>query len=193
MAQKYFKANITKLESLRISRGLSREKLASKAIVSTRTLDSIMAGKQAVISTFAKVAKALETPVTAIVDGFEEPEIPKERCWKVTITLSAPYDGFDETKELPEFLTKLLSRIGGDQVLMPEVSVGSIKIQFYLTDEQHLPFHSQYMEIVADLSRLGLVNTTVETDDTFIQPKTLDELLGLGLESSELENDERDS
>ena len=58
MAQKYFKANITKLESLRISRGLSRDKLAAKAIVSPRTLDSIMAGKQAAISTFSKLAKA---------------------------------------------------------------------------------------------------------------------------------------
>ena len=63
MAQKYFKANLPKLENLRIARGWSREQLASKAILSTRTLDSIMAGKSAVLSTFSKLAKALETPV----------------------------------------------------------------------------------------------------------------------------------
>ena len=192
MAQKYFKTNLPKLEKLRIARGWSREDLATEAIISTRTLDSIMAGKSAVLSTLSKLAKALETPVDAIVDGFQEPEVPNARCWKVTITLSAPYDGFDETKELPEFLTKLLARIGGDQVLMPEVSVGSIKIQFYLTDEQNLPFHAQYTEMASDLSHLGLVKIKIEPDDTFIQPKTLDELLGLGLEASELENDERD-
>ena len=66
MAQKYFKANHLKLESLRIARGMSRQKLASKAIVSPRTLDSIMAGKQAVISTFSKLAKALDAPVESI-------------------------------------------------------------------------------------------------------------------------------
>ena len=144
MAQKYFKANLPKLEKLRIARGWSREDLASEAIISTRTLDSIMAGKSAVLSTLSKLAKALETPVEAIVEGFQEPEMPKERCWKVTINISAPYDTYDETKDLPEFLTKLLSRIGGDQVLMPEVSAGSTLISFYLTKEQYDKFIAEY-------------------------------------------------
>ena len=98
MAQKYFKANLPKLENLRIARGWSREQLASKAILSTRTLDSIMAGKSAVLSTFSKLAKALETPVNAIVDGFEDASGTGERCWTVTINISAPYNEFDETK-----------------------------------------------------------------------------------------------
>lgn len=192
MAQKYFKANLPKLENLRIARGWSREQLASKAILSTRTLDSIMAGKCAVLSTLSKLAKALETPVEAIVDGFQEPEKPAGRCWKITITLSAPYDEVDETKELPEFITKLLSRVGGDQVFMPEVSVGSIKITFYLTEDQYFKYHDQITEMANDLSHLGIIRAKTEKDDSFIQPKTLDELLGLGLEASELENDERD-
>ena len=74
MAQKYFKADIQRIQSLCISRGWSREQLASKAIVSPRTLDSIMAGKQAVLSTFAKIAKALDAPVESILEGYEPPQ-----------------------------------------------------------------------------------------------------------------------
>ena len=103
MAQKYFKANHLKLESLRIARGMSRQKLASKAIVSPRTLDSIMAGKQAVISTFSKLAKALDAPVESILKDYEEPVAPIERLWTVTITVSTPFESFDETKDLPVF------------------------------------------------------------------------------------------
>ena len=55
-------------------RGMSREKLAAKAIVSPRTLDSIMAGKQAAISTFSKLAKALDAPVESILEGYEDPD-----------------------------------------------------------------------------------------------------------------------
>ena len=66
------------------------------------------------------------------------------RCWSITINISAPYDAFDETKDLPEFLTKLLSRVGGDQIWGAEVSVGSTMIRFYLTDEQYLKFNAEY-------------------------------------------------
>ena len=143
MAQKYFKANLPKLENLRIARGWSREQLASKAILSTRTLDSIMAGKSAVLSTLSKLAKALETPVETIVDGFESESLqrPPDRRWTVTISISAPYDAYDETKDLPEFLTKLLSRVGGDQIWGAEVSLGSTLIRFDLTEEQYAQFH----------------------------------------------------
>jgi transcriptional regulator with XRE-family HTH domain len=137
MAQKYFNADLKKLENLRIARGWSREQFASKAIVSTRTLDSIMAGKQAVLSTFYKLARALETPVNTIIADFEQTTPVGERRYTVTITLSVPYDSFDETKDLPEFLTKLLSRVGGNELWGVETSAGSTKILFYLTEYQH--------------------------------------------------------
>jgi transcriptional regulator with XRE-family HTH domain len=137
MAQKYFQANLQTLERLRVARGWSREQLAAKAIVSTRTLDSIMAGKQAVLFTFSKLAKALDTPVTEIVDGFEEPKPRGDRRYTVTITISAPYDEYDEAKDLPEFLQKLLSRVGGDQIWGVEAKAGSVEIRFCLTEEQH--------------------------------------------------------
>jgi len=144
MAQKYFKANTTKLENLRIARGWSREQLAAKAIVSTRTLDSIMAGKQAVLSTFSKLATALQTPVNTIVDGFELPQAPYGRSWSITISISTPYDEFDETKDLPQLLKKLLERLGGDEIWGAKASAGSTKILFYLTDEQYAKLMSEY-------------------------------------------------
>jgi len=157
MAQKYFKANLPKLEKLRIARGWSREDLATEAIISTRTLDSIMAGKSAVLSTLSKLAKALETPVNEIVYGFEEPEQPGGRFWSITIKISAPYDKFDETRDLPEFITKLLERVGGDQILIPEVSKGSTTIRFSLTEEQYLRFESDEKAISREFGILTMI------------------------------------
>jgi transcriptional regulator with XRE-family HTH domain len=144
MAQKYFKANLPKLENLRIARGWSREQLASKAILSTRTLDSIMAGKSGVLSTFSKLAKAIDTPVNALVDGFEMPQEPVNRCWSITINISAPYNAFDETKDLPEILTKLLAKVGGDELWGAKVSVGSTHITCYLTVVQYVNLKYYY-------------------------------------------------
>jgi len=163
MAQKYFKANLPKLENLRIARGWSREQLASKAILSTRTLDSIMSGKSAVLSTFSKLAKVLETPVNAIVDGFELPQHPRERRWTVTISISAPYDAYDETKDLPDFLKKLLNKVGGDEIWGVEASAGSTKIEFYLTDEQYAKLMSEYE--AGNLDDLNITNITSQYYD----------------------------
>ncbi len=162
MAQKYFQADIKKLESLRIARGWSREQFADKAIVSTRTLDSILAGKQAVLSTLSKLAKALDTPVQTIVDGFEQesPQRPADRRWTITITISGPYDKYDETKDLPEFLTKILSRVGGDELWGAKAAVGSIKIRFYLTGEQNAKLISELE--AGNLDDLDIVGMTID-------------------------------
>jgi transcriptional regulator with XRE-family HTH domain len=158
MAQKYFKANHLQLEKLRVARGWSREQLASKAIVSTRTLDSIMAGKQAVLSTFSKLAKALDTPVNTIVEGYEVPE-PNTRLWSVTITISTPFDSFDEVDGLPEFLTKLLQRIGGNEVGGPDVFPGSTQISLYLTESQYYKLMHEYE--AGNLNDLGVIDINV--------------------------------
>jgi len=156
MAQKYFKANHLKLEKLRVERGLSREELAARAIVSTRTIDSIMAGKSAVLSTYSKLAKALRTPINTIIDGFEMPSVPYKKTWSITISISTPYDEFDETKDLPPILKKLVERLGGDEIWGAEVSAGSTNISFYLTDEQHAKLISEYD--AGTLSDLGIID-----------------------------------
>jgi len=172
MAQKYFKANLPKLENLRIARGWSREELASKAIISTRTLDSIMAGKSAVLSTLSKLAKAIETPIDSIVDGFESSQRPADRRWTITINISAPYDTYDETKDLPEFLTKLLSRVGGDQIWGAEVWSGSTFIRFDLTEEQYLKFLAEYRSgNLIDLDFLLFTSHKIG-DDPMLVPRT---------------------
>jgi transcriptional regulator with XRE-family HTH domain len=155
MAQKYFKANHRQLEKLRVARGWSREQLASKAIVSTRTLDSIMAGKQAVLSTFSKLAKALDTPVNTIVECYEVPE-PNMRLWSITITISTPFDTFNEVDDLPDFLQKLLQRVGGNDVGNPSVSAGSTQISFYLTESQYNKLMHEYK--AGNLNDLGVID-----------------------------------
>jgi transcriptional regulator with XRE-family HTH domain len=158
MAQKYFKANHRQLEKLRVARGWSREQLASKAIVSTRTLDSIMAGKQAVLSTLSKLAKALDTPVEKIVEGYEDPE-PNTRLWSVTITISTPFETFNEVDDLPEFFTKLLQKIGGNEVGGPDVLPGSTQISFYLTESQYYKLMQEYK--AGNLNDLGVIDINV--------------------------------
>jgi len=154
MAQKYFKANHPKLESLRIARGMSRQKLADKAIVSPRTLDSIMAGKQAAISTFSKLAKALDAPVESILEGYEDPDAPIERLWKVTITISTPFDRFDETKDLPVFLSRLSSLLGGDGISCINVKPGSTKINVDLTNDQVINIVTTYLRRRLDVLKV---------------------------------------
>jgi transcriptional regulator with XRE-family HTH domain len=156
MAQKYFKANLPKLENLRIARGWSREQLASKAILSTRTLDSIMAGKSAVLSTFSKLAKALETPVNGIVEGFELPQKPETRYWTVTIKISAPFDSFDEARDLPEWVAKLLNKVGGDEIWGVEAAAGSTLIRCHLTNEQHAALMAEFA--AGNLADLDIIN-----------------------------------
>lgn len=148
MAQKYFKASIMKLESLRVARGWSREELASKAIVSTRTLDSLMAGKPGVLSTFSKIAKALGTPVDTIIDIPQEklalPKLPGNRCIEIVIRIPTDFDKFDETKQLPKVLRRIASMLGGDEIWGAEVEAGSTAIRFYLTKEQYQKFIAAY-------------------------------------------------
>ena len=154
MAQKYFKANHQKLENLRVARGWSREQLAAKAIVSTRTLDSIMAGKQAVLSTFSKLAKALDAPLESILEGYENPAAPEERLWKVTITVSTPFDRFDETKDLPVFLSRLFSKLGGDGISCINVKPGSTKINVALSSEQVINIVTAYLTRKLDVLKV---------------------------------------
>jgi transcriptional regulator with XRE-family HTH domain len=190
MAQKYFQADLKKLENLRIARGWSREDLADKAIVSTRTLDSIMAGKQAVLSTFAKIAKALETPVNTIIHDFELPQKPEERRWTVTISISAPYDAYDETKELPEFLKKLLSRVGGDEIWGVKATAGSTKICCYLTDDQHAKLMSEYQ--AGTLGDLDIIDIQAKKSYNYIVIPALGLWNDLRMETSEPDSDTKD-
>lgn len=141
MAQKYFKANLERIESLRIARGWSRDALAAKAILSIRTLDSIVAGEQGVLSTFRKIAKAFEVPIESILEGYVEqpdppPSQPKERRYRVTFEIATPYDDFDESKDLPKFFAMLFKRFGGDDLPDPTVTPGSTKITVQMDQSQ---------------------------------------------------------
>ncbi len=119
-----------------------------------------MAGKQAVLSTFSKLANALDVPIQTLVDGFELPTKPEERTWKITLTISTPYDEFDEAGDLPELLTKLLKRLGGDEIWGAKASAGSTKIEFYLTLQQAREFAKQRK--AGNLSDLNIVSVKIK-------------------------------
>jgi transcriptional regulator with XRE-family HTH domain len=73
MAQKYVKANIAAVQRLCVQRCLTQEALADKAEVHVRTINNLMAGKPVLLDTFGRVAKALDTPVELLMDGYKPP------------------------------------------------------------------------------------------------------------------------
>jgi transcriptional regulator with XRE-family HTH domain len=165
MAQKYFKANIEKLESLRIARGWSREALADKALVSTRTLDSLMAGENGVLSTFAKIAKALDTPVNSLLDGYETPaaqprglESPPDQSEalstqrikgvKISFGDNSPYT-LDTSHDL---ISKIVAHCiaSTHEVVVIEITKGSIIVELELSEDDLLRLVAAFTETRLD-------------------------------------------
>ena len=165
MAQKYFKANVDKLESLRIARGWSREALADKALVSTRTLDSLMAGENGVLSTFAKLAKALDTPVNSLLDGYESPAVqqrgPESPPDASAILSTQPIKGIKiwigdsstYTLDTPrEVLAYLLGQSieAQQKIVVIEITKGSIIVELEMSEEDVLRLVAAFAEIRLD-------------------------------------------
>jgi transcriptional regulator with XRE-family HTH domain len=135
MSQRTFKAKTDVIEAARIKRGWTLFDLANKAIVSSRTLDSVMAGAPAVISTYRKIATALAVPVESIIQGNQEAEKPKGKRLKMSLTISVPYEDFDECKQLLT-MDGLLRRLLGNIDLQPEAAKGSTMVTVFLNGEQ---------------------------------------------------------
>jgi transcriptional regulator with XRE-family HTH domain len=178
MAQKYFKANIKKIESLRIPRGWSREKLASKAILSIRTLDSLMAGEDCALGTFVKLAKALDTTVDSLLDGYEPPATqPRglETPANPSATLSTQpikgikiWFGDDSPYTLdtpPDVLAYLLGQsIAAQQkIVVIEITKGSIIVEVEMSEEDVLRLVAAFAETRLDAIHVEAVRVPATT------------------------------
>lgn len=105
MGKETHKPNIAKIEELRIRKGWSLDQLAVRSVLSGRTLNNIVKGESVVISTIAKLAKALDVEPATLLEGFE-PEQPSAEPMlsRLKLIYSTPFDEFDETAELPKVL-----------------------------------------------------------------------------------------
>lgn len=136
MAQKYFRPDVEAIERLRINKGWALPTLAERAVVSKRTIDSIMAGNEVVISTLTKLAKALNVPVDSLdVDRAKRAEPPPDgRFFEMTIRLRVPFDQFDETRDLFRIIDGLGRKFGPrGELVVEETMRSSVRVRLALS------------------------------------------------------------
>lgn len=160
MALRTFKPDVAKIERLRIQKGWALPDLAAKACVSKRTIDSIMRGKEVVISTISRVAMALGvSPDELIVDFHLQPAAPpKGKRFEVAFRIDVRFQGdeahdldfeeFDEASDLLAFLeklTKLIAPMAGD-IEVTGVETSSVIVRVRMTIEDILSVLKLYAE-----------------------------------------------
>jgi transcriptional regulator with XRE-family HTH domain len=114
------------LERLRKAAGLTIEDLADKSGVSTRTLNSYTAGKEARISSLKYVADALGVEFRTLLKQPPSKELlqsPVEKRVQIDINVSIPYETFEESSQLAAFLAMLQS------VLSPQSNINVIRVK----------------------------------------------------------------
>ena len=142
------------LKRLREAKGWSQEALADKAIVSLKTISSLENAAPARPSTIAKVAKALGIAPAELVDQGDSAVatsaaviLPADRRVNVTLTLSIPFESFDETEGLDR-LTSLLAAIvqTKNAIAVTNVSAGSVKVTLAVDPEDAASIARAFVE-----------------------------------------------
>lgn len=157
---------------LREAKGWGQQALADRAVVSIKTLNSVEQGKPAQLSTFGKIAKALAVEPSAFLEGHETNPPPAApagdqaaRRVEVKLTLSIPFEDFDETEGLDRLVGLLTSLMNAkNAVTITELSPGSIELTM-LVDEEDAPrlmqAFSQHKLDVVQATQLDLPRTSV--------------------------------
>lgn len=134
------------IRKLREAKGWSQQTLADEAIVSFKTISSLEQGKRAQLSTFKKVAEALGVTPTDLIEQEEQlqaantqPTSQPDKRVQITLTLSIPFQDFDETEgidRLGAFLMQMIS--SKNAMLVTNVTPSSVKLTI-LVDEEDAP------------------------------------------------------
>ncbi|MEW4569540.1 helix-turn-helix transcriptional regulator [Tautonia sp. JC769] len=120
------------ITSLRVEKGWSIEQLAKESRRSTQTIGNVENGKPAYLATLRAIAEALDVKVgELLVDGemtLASPP-PEGFSLRVELFLSLPWEHFDETSDLTQFLKQLfvLTQTHGS-VVVESVQRGSVAI-----------------------------------------------------------------
>lgn len=132
------------IRRLREAKGWSQDALGAKAIVSHKTICNLeREGSKGHHITITKVAKALGiTPGElidqgdAVVPPVAPVILPADRRVNVTLTLSIPFESFDETEGLDRLTSFLESLVKAKQAIeVTNVSAGSVKVTVAVAPE----------------------------------------------------------
>jgi transcriptional regulator with XRE-family HTH domain len=129
------------IKRLRLEKGWRAEDLATKALCSVKTIVNIERGASVYVSTLAKLAKVLGVEFMTLVQGSNpQPEQPKllsddekpktptltQPRVKVQITVDIPYENFDESHQLIDFIKRLTEIVQpNDEIVFADVRPGS--------------------------------------------------------------------
>jgi transcriptional regulator with XRE-family HTH domain len=160
------------IKRLRIAKGWRVEDLAAKAICSDRTVENIERGANVYVFTLAKIAKELGVePASLVAGGQPPPEQPKpQNCVKVHFELSIPFDQFDESEQLGEFIAflKKFLRGGGGDFNVVGVTPGSTIVTLEMSFEDMMALHAAYEQ--GNLAEIHCVGFTTGFNTQPIHP-----------------------
>jgi len=136
MRQRTYQINTANLSKLLTRHGWTLADLATHAVVSTRTIDSLMAGHKVFISTARKIAAALKVAVDAILEGGELPEQAQSvKKFEVVFKIGNKFDSFDESKNLIKFIKELCAATKDqDGIEMVKVQPGCVEITVQMSE-----------------------------------------------------------
>ena len=136
------KVRVDVMKRLREARGWSQEQLASKMGFHAKTLSNIENGKNCLLSTIASIATALGVQPAELIEGHEpDPPAsgPAEKRVLMTLTLSIPFEDFEETEGIDRLSAFLMAVINGkNAIAIPDAVRGSVKLTL-LVDEEDAP------------------------------------------------------
>jgi transcriptional regulator with XRE-family HTH domain len=138
------------IKRLRIAKAWRVEDLATKAICSVKTVENIERGANVYVATLARIAEKLGVEPASLIAGGKPPsEPPKpQNCVKVHFELSIPFDLFDESEQLIEFIEflKKFLRGGGGDFNVVTVTPGSTIITLEMSFEDMTALHAAYVQ-----------------------------------------------
>jgi transcriptional regulator with XRE-family HTH domain len=139
--RKMLKVNGEALRQLRRNAGMTIEELARKANVSARTINSYQAGKEAQISTLKLVAESLRVPFSSLLaEPYIEPTpVESARRVNVHITLSIPYEEFDQSVQLSGLIAAIQSLTNASRQISPIAVINGSTVVSLEMDEDDLP------------------------------------------------------
>ena len=144
------KVRVDVMKRLREARGWSQEQLASKTGFHAKTLSNIENGKNSLLSTIASIATALGVQPAELIEGHEPDPLasgPAEKRVLMTLTLSIPFEDFEETEGIDRLSAFLMAVINGkNAIAITDAVRGSVKLTM-LVDEEDAP---RLMQAFAD-------------------------------------------
>lgn len=167
--------NIGVLNRLRNERAWTIEELAGRARCSTRTINSVLAGRLVAASTVNKLAQAFGVEVGQLLTG-EAPlgeERTTDRCYTVRIKLDVQFGNFDETVDAQPVIDwiKRILRIT-DEIEPESMEEKSVIIALDLSKQEAARLLREYYEFPENSP--GVVSLDVLKDDLHVTEKAIE-------------------